>query len=220
MTSKRSLRRSLLCAVATVAIATIPAQGQNGTLEKAAAAARAMHTARGTFRQTVQNSLTGGTATSRGTFAQEQPNKLSITFAEPAGDRIVSDGRVFWLYLPSSLPGEVVQRSVSSAPLPFDLAGQFLKDPSRYAVTAAGTRTVQGHSAHGFLLVPKAGTSSAFTRATVWVDDDDSFIRAFTVADESGVTRELELLTLEVNVPIDPSTFVFTPPPGVRTIKQ
>lgn len=212
--------RSLLCAFATVAIAAVPAPAQNASLEKAAAAARAMHTARGTFEQSVQNSLTGGTATSRGTFAQQQPNKLSITFTEPAGDRIVSDGRVFWLYLPSSLPGEVVKRSVASAPLPFDLAGQFLKDPSRYAVTAAGARTVQGHSAHGFLLVPKTGTSSAFTRATVWVDDDDSLIREFTVADESGVTRQLKLLTLEVNVPIDPASFVFTPPPGVRTIKQ
>lgn len=221
MTSQHASVRALCCGLAAVAASAFPARAQNSALplQKAAAAAAALHTARGTFEQSIENSLTGGTASSRGTFQQQQPNKLDITFTEPAGDRIVSDGRSVWVYLPSSLPGEVMQRSASSAPLPFDLAGQFLKDPSRFTITAAGARTAQGHAAHGFILVPKPGTSAVFTRATVWVDDDDSLVRDFTVADASGVTRHLTLTALEVNVPLDPSAFVFTPPKGVRTVR-
>ena len=31
------------------------------------------------------------------------------------------------------------------------------------------------------MLMPKAGTNAPFTKATVWVDDDDSLIREFEV---------------------------------------
>jgi outer membrane lipoprotein carrier protein len=198
-----------------------PAVAQSTALERAASVWSHAKTVSGTFEQSVENSLTGGSATSRGTFQQQQPNKLAIVFTEPAGDRIVADGRSVWIYLPSSLPGQVMQRPASGAALPMDMAGQFLHAPAaRFDITAAEARTVQGHAAHGFILVPKSGTAAPFSRATVWVDDDDALIREFVVADPNGVTRHITLTSLQLDAPVKASAFSFTPPAGVRIVKR
>lgn len=217
------MRLLSIAALAACVVAGVPgrARAQSSALEKAAAVWSRARTVRGSFEQSIQNSLTGGSATSRGTFQQQQPDKLSIVFSQPADDRIVADGRSVWIYLPSSLPGEVIERSVGAASLPMDMAGQFLHAPaSRFDITPTDGHSVQGHATHGFILVPKAGTSAAFSRATVWVDDDDSLIREFVVADPNGVTRHITLTALELNAPVDPSAFTFTPPAGVRVVRQ
>ena len=61
------------------------------------------------FDQTITNPILGRTVASRGVFVQERPNRVSITFTEPAGDRIVGDGKSLWVYLPSSTPGQVLK---------------------------------------------------------------------------------------------------------------
>jgi outer membrane lipoprotein-sorting protein len=68
--------------------------------------------------------------------------------------------------------------------------------------------------------VPKPGASSPFTKATVWVGDDDALIREFEVVEPSGVTRRVRLTSLETNVPIDRSTFTFVLPKGVKVVDQ
>ncbi|MBW8839246.1 MAG: outer membrane lipoprotein chaperone LolA, partial [Gemmatimonadetes bacterium] len=178
-------------------------------------------TARATFEQTVSNSLTGSSATARGEFQQQRPKRLSIRFTDPAGDRIVADGASVWVYLPSSAPGQVVKRSAAEANLPFDIAGEFLTDPrSRYDVAAAGTATVSGHAAHALTLVPKSSDQRLFERATIWVDDDDGFVRQFEVVESTGVTRRVRITSLEPNVAVDRAAFTFTPPPGTRVIDR
>ena len=56
-----------------------------------------------------------------GVFVQERPNRVSITFTEPSGDRIVGDGKSLWVYLPSSTPGQVLK-------LPADADGAIVAD--------------------------------------------------------------------------------------------
>ena len=207
---------------AAVVAAPLPAQSVDATIDRAVAAWARVKTVRGTFEQTVTNSLTGGSATARGKYAQEKPNRLSIRFSDPATDAIVSDGKVLWVYLPNSAPGQVIKRPATDrAAVPIDLTGQFLDAPkSKYDISAAGARTVDGHAAHGLSLTPKKGTQGTFTRATVWVDDDDSLIREFESTEASGVTRHIRLTSLETNMPVDASLFSFTPPKGTRIVDQ
>jgi outer membrane lipoprotein carrier protein len=198
------------------------AQSPEQTLDRAVAAWAKVKTARATFEQTVTNSLTGSSANARGEFQEQRPNKLSIRFTEPAGDRIVSDGSAVWVYLPSSAPGQVVKRSATDeSAVPIDITGEFLTDPkSRYDVTAAGRETVAGHAAHALALVPKPGTKAVFERATLWVDDDDALVRQFEVVENTGITRRVRITSLEVNVPVDRTAFTFTPPAGTRIVER
>lgn len=127
-----------------------------------------------------------------------------------------------WIYLPASAPGQVIKRRATDGQsVPIDLTGQFLDAPkTKYDITAAGTKTVDGHAAHALTLVPKAGASSPFTKATVWVDDDDSLIREFEETENSGVVRHVHLTSLGLNAAIPRSTFTFTVPAGVKIVDQ
>lgn len=212
--------------VVTMALvgATTPAGAQSvdGTIDRASAAWAKIKTVRGAFEQTVTNQLTGSSATSRGEYAQDRPNLLSIRFTQPASDAIVSDGRVVWVFLPSSAPGQVIKRSATDrSQSPIDLTGTFLDSPrAKYDITAAPGKTVDGHATHGLSLVPKAGVSAPFTKATVWVDDDDAFIREFDVTESTGVSRHIHLTTIEPNAPVDKSLFVFSVPTGSKVVDQ
>jgi outer membrane lipoprotein carrier protein len=191
-------------------------------LDRAAKAWARVKTTRGSFEQTVTNSLTGSSATARGQFLQQRPNKLAIMFTEPSGDRIVSDGKAVWIYLPSSAPGQVVKRSATDdAAQPMDLVGRFLENPrAKYDIVAGDLQTVGGRAGRQFTLTPKAGTNPDFTKATVWVDTADALIRQFEVVESSGVTRRVRITALDVNAAVDRNAFVFRPPRGVRVLER
>lgn len=220
--------RSLVAAAALVysaaaLLAAPAAQGQtvDATIDRAVAAWAKVRTVRGSFDQTVTNPITGSSATAHGEFAQERPNRLSIRFSRPDSGAIVADGRYIWLYLPTSAPGQVIKRSATDrAAVPIDLTGQFLDAPkSKFDITAAGTRTVGGHAAHGLALVAK-NASSPVVKATVWVDDDDALIREFESTEQSGVVRHVTLTSVELNGSVPKDAFVFTVPKGARVVDQ
>jgi len=215
--------KTLIVALATAAAPAIAgAQSVDATIDRAVAAWAKVKTARGAFEQTVSNSLTGTTANAHGDYAQERPNRLSIRFAAPMTDAIVADGKAVWVYLPSSSPGQVIKRPAADrSAVPIDLTGQFLDQPrAKYDITPAASRTVDGHAAKGLVLVPKKGVSAPFTKATVWVDDDDALIREFEVVESSGVTRHIKITSLQTNVTIDRATFTFAVPKGVKIVDQ
>jgi outer membrane lipoprotein carrier protein len=212
-------------AVATVvlglATGTLPAQGVDQTIERAVAAWAAANTVRASFEQTLTNPLTGSEVTARGEFQQQGRNRIDIRFTDPAGDRIVADGRALWIYIPSTTPGQVIRSSLARGANSVDLTGQFLTAPkTKYNISDAGTTSVGGRPARGLVLVPKREESQPFTRATVWVDDRDGLVRQFEVTDQNGVTRRVRLTSIRVNVPVDASAFRFRPPKGVRVVQQ
>ena len=202
------------------AASTAAAQAPDAAIDRAVAAWNKVKSVRGSFEQTVSNSLTGTSATAKGTFVQERPNKLAIHFSDPSSDAIVSDGKSLWVYLPSSAPGQVIKRSAMDRnAVPIDLTGQFLDAPrAKFDITPIGTATASGHPAHVFRLVAKKGVVAPVTRATIWIDDNDSFIREFESSEANGVSRHIRLTSLDVNVPIDASAFTFTPPKGVKIV--
>jgi outer membrane lipoprotein carrier protein len=178
-------------------------------------------TLRATFEQTVTNPLTGSSMQSRGELQQRKPDRLSIAFVQPAGDRIVADGHYVWLYLPSTTPGQVFRTSVSDAMTAnTDLLGQFLVTPrARYDVASAGTDSVSGRSTRVLVLTAKPGQALPFVRAKVWLDSD-AVLRQFEATDANGITRRVRLLTFLPNARVESSVFSFSVPAGVRVVDR
>lgn len=215
----------LLAAFATVTQpplrAQTPAPSPQATVQRAVKAYAKITTIRAGFTQTVTNPLTGSDVESRGEMQQRIPGRLSIAFSNPAGDRIVADGKVVWLYLPSTNPDQVIRARVGEhgANVP-DVTSWFLDSPqTRYRMSDAGTATVAGHPTHAVALVSLDSTIP-FERATVWVDDDDALIRQFETTDANGLSRRITITSIRTNTKLDPGVFAFEPPKGVRVVDQ
>jgi outer membrane lipoprotein carrier protein len=207
-----------------LAAVAVPLQAQDPTdaiLARAQAAYARVTTTKATFDQTINNEMTGTTAVSHGELIQEQPNHLAVNFTEPAGDRIVADGKSLWVYVPSATPGQVVKMPLgSNGTGAIDFVQQFVHAPRQHFDVTLGTAdTSLGHPAHTLMLVPK-DEGSSIAKATVWVDDDDGVIRQFIVTDGTGATRHVRLTSIEFNVPVQKSTFAFKPPPGIKVVDR
>ena len=220
---KTLLNRTAAVAMAATVFASAPAalaaQSAGATVDRAVAAWEKVTSLRATFEQQVTNPLTGSAETARGEYQQQGKQRISVRFTDPAGDRIVADGKALWLYLPSTTPGQVIRAEAGNS-ASVDFTAQFLASPrTRYAIADAGRATVDGRAARALVLTPK-DKSVPFKRAKVWVDDRDGLIRQFEIVDGSGLTRLVRLKGLRINGPVDAKAFTFTPPRGVKVVRQ
>jgi outer membrane lipoprotein carrier protein len=216
-------RLQIFVAVALSALSAVSlhAQSPETIVDHAVRAYASVKSLRATFTQQITNPLTGHDDSSRGELQQRGPGYLSVRFTEPKGDEIVADGKRIWVYLPSTTPGQVIRMPLGddAAGVP-DVAALFLKSPrKRYTMSAAGIATVQGHAAHAVVLVPRDSTIP-FSRATVWVDDEDGLIRQFEITDPNGLVRHVEITSLKPNAKPDADAFVFHVPAGVKVFDQ
>lgn len=206
----------------TAQAATRTSAEPESVLSRARAEYATVRTARAEFEQEIRNPLLGRTLTSRGTLVQRKPGRLSVTFSDPAGDRIVSDGSWLWIYIPSSSPGQVLKLPAGDGGTGgVDLAATVLDAPREgYALTTAGARSVSGRPAHGIHLVARPNADVPFPRATIWVDDEDASVREVAITDGSGVSRTIRLTSWQKNVNVDATSFTFAVPKGVKVVQQ
>jgi outer membrane lipoprotein carrier protein len=211
--------RTVLALVVALAPVTASAQSADAVLERAVATYSTLNSVRVEFRQTLTNPLTGNKAATTGVLLRKKPNLLNISFDN--GDRIVADGTNLWLYLPSSVPGQVIRTPVkASSSATFDPAGELLVSPrTRYSAASAGTAVVGDRNAHIVVLTPKAA-DVPFTKARLWVDDADGTVRQFEVTDANGLERFITITKLASNPNIARKEFSFTPPAGVKVVDQ
>lgn len=170
------------------------------------------------FEQKTTNPILGKTALSKGRFVQQKPNLVAITFTDPAGDHIVGDGKSLWVYLPSSTPGQVIKLPAKSeSAVIVNLLGQLLDAPRQSFVISGGEATmVDGVATKKVTLVPRVANSSAFQRATLWVDDKDARPIRVQMVDPQGIDRTFNMTTWTVNSVLPKDIFKFTPPKGVK----
>lgn len=207
--------------IAVTVLANAPLAAQSGaetTYTRVARAWSGTKTLEARFEQSITNPLLGRTVSSRGVFLQERPGKVSITFTQPAGDRIVGDGKSLWVYLPSSAPGQVLKLPADAdGALVADLLGQLLETP-RQAFTISGgeAQAVDGRPTRRVLLVPKNAGSVPFQRATLWIDEQDPRPLKVQVIDAQGVDRTITLTTWTPGATLPKDAFAFKIPKGAK----
>lgn len=209
--------------LAAVAFAVIPhsvrAQSADAIIDRAASAYARLNSMRAEFRQTLTNPLTGNSQTTSGVILRKKPNLLSIRF--DSGDRVAADGSTLWVYLPSSVPGQVMRMPYTGSNAgTVDPAEQFLNAPrTRFSVSSSGTASVGGRSTHAVTLVPRRA-NAPFTSAKVWIDDSDASIRQFDVETANGLKRHVVITSFTANPVIPRSSFRFTVPKGAKVVDQ
>jgi outer membrane lipoprotein carrier protein len=209
--------RSALAALAVLVAG--PALGAQSpadqALDRAVAAYKNVRTIRTRFEQTLTNPVTSRVSTARGEMVLQRPGKISFGFTNPSGDRIVSDGKFVWVYLPSSAPGQVIRQPASEAGVGLDFSSELLTAPrSKFSVSDGGVSMTDGRGARVVVLTPK--TEKAFTKARIWVDDRDGLVRQLELTEPSGLTRLIKFGQMKLNAKVSSSAFKFAVPKGVK----
>ena len=188
-------------------------------LNRAEATYRSMETLRADFSQTLENPMMGGSVVSRGTLFLAPPSRFAMRFADPAGDRIVSDGTWLWLHLPSSVPNQVIKQPIPNrgAATP-NLLAQFVDRPlEHYMASYIGSETVVGDVVDVVRLVPRRD-DDPFTAAEVAVARTTGLVRRLMVVEPAGQRRTILFDRLEVDVEIPDAELQFVVPAGTRVV--
>ena len=198
---------------------TARAQSADAIIDRAVSAYARLTSMRAEFQQTLANPLTGNSQTANGVILRKKPNLLSISF--DTGDRVVADGSTLWVYLPSSVPGQVMRMPYTgSNASAVDPAEQFLNAPrTRFSVTSSGTDMVAGRATHAVTLIPKRA-NAGFASAKVWIDDNDSSIRQFDIETANGLKRHVVITSFTPNPELGRASFRFSIPKGAKVVDQ
>ncbi|WP_337171083.1 outer membrane lipoprotein carrier protein LolA [Gemmatimonas aurantiaca] len=214
---------ALSATVITVGAAQVQAQNPaDASYDRVAKAWAGTHTLRADFEQKISNPLLARTVNSKGVFLQERPGKVSITFSQPAGDRIVGDGKWLWVYLPSSAPGQVLKMPADAdGAVVADLLSQLLDTPKRsFTISGGEVAPVDGRDARRVQLVPKTAGTVPFQKAVLWLDDKDPRPLRVQVIDAQGVDRSITLTSWTPGASIAADAFRFTVPKGVKVAER
>lgn len=206
-----------------IAIGALPAQSPaDASYDRVAKAWAGTHTLRADFEQKISNPLLARTVNSKGVFLQERPGKVSITFSQPAGDRIIGDGKWLWVYLPSSAPGQVLKMPADAdGAVVADLLSQLLDTPKRsFTISGGESSPVDGRDARRVQLVPKTAGTVPFQKAVLWLDDKDPRPLRVQVIDTQGVDRTITLTSWTPGASIAADAFRFTVPKGVKVAER
>jgi outer membrane lipoprotein carrier protein len=205
-----------LLLLASVAGAQTPAE----TIDRASRAFKAAGNVRATFEQTLTNPLTGNQSKSTGELALAQPGRLSLKFTG-AGDRVVADGKILWVYLPSAAPGQVLKLPASkSSGVGFDVIDDLLMSPrTNFDVADGGAATIDGRATHAVILTPKR-EGQGITKARVWVDDESGALRQLVLTQDTGLERTWRITSWTPNATLPKGTFTFEVPSGAKVVDQ
>jgi len=217
-----------LCAIIALLPVVVAAQLQPASVSAAPTASAllartvALYTGvrplRAEFTQRVKNPITDTETPSAGSYLQRGPGVFSVNFSQPAGDRIVSDGRTLWVFVPSATPGQVLKMPVGAgAPGGVDLVGQFFTAPTRkFTVTDGGVVTVSGLALRKLVLVPRS--DMGFTRAVLTVVPATGVLKQIEVTEHSGLMRTLSFSSITRGAALEASAFTFVVPRGVTVV--
>lgn len=213
---------ALVIALTAAAIASPSSlRAQNGAeaaYDRVARAWKDTRTLEANFDQKITNPILGRTAMSKGVFHQERPGKVSITFTQPAGDRIVGDGKSLWVYLPSSAPGQVLKLpGDADGAIVADLLGQLLETPKRAFVISGGDAAqVEGRATRRVQLLPRDPDRVPFQKAVLWLDEKEHRPVRVQVIDDQGIDRTITLTSWTPGATLAKDAFTFSVPKGVK----
>ena len=208
----------------TIAAVRLPAQATTvdkgvTVVQQASKKYQALSSFQAAFRQ-VRDDKFNGAEESRGMLYQEGKNHLALRWSDGMKEAIVLDGTYFWLYTPSTSPGQVLQYKQQSQPTyGGDLIGMFLDNPEgRFRISYVNSEVIDGHTTDAVTMEPITKDPN-YIRATLWLDRQYGLPRRIEIQEKRDYKRTLYLSSLVQNPSIQPSIFKFDTK-GLKIIPQ
>jgi outer membrane lipoprotein carrier protein len=155
---------------------------------------------------------------SRGQVLFAKPGKMDWAYVDPKDNRVVSDGATIKVYEAANkqMYEQQLGKSQYPAALSFLTGEGKLADAFTFELYAGEDMEFSG----GLVLSgkPKVETP-AYQRVLFYVDAQTSQVRRVLIVDGQGNRNRFDFVNPRVNVPVSPSQFKFTPPPGTSVIR-
>jgi outer membrane lipoprotein carrier protein len=134
---------------------------------------------------------------------------------ETEGQIIVSNGTTTWIY--NAATNQVLINDNTEDETTFSL-NRFLFDfDDTYEIASTGRALLGGKEHHMLRLHPK-NPDSYFREIMVVMRDSDNLVPRIEVVDVNDTRMVFELKSIELNPPLAPDTFLFTPPEGSEVV--
>jgi len=155
---------------------------------------------------------------SKGKVVFQKPGKMSFSYDEPNGNRVVSDGKNIRVYEKEA--EQMYETTVSKSQYPVALAflmgeGKLEKDFKLKLLDAAAMKFEGGYVLEA---VPKE-SSPAYEKMLLYVDGPTSQVRRVVIIDAQSNRNKFDFSDPVVNKPVEDKEFEFTPPKGTKVVK-
>lgn len=218
------LQSAALAALSAGALTLVPgiAEAAPQTAEGVARSVQKFYDSTKTYRATFQQSyyikVQNKKKKSKGKVVFEKPGKMSFSYDEPNGNRVVSDGKNIKVYEKES--EQMFETTVSKSQYPAALAflmgdGKLEKD---FKLKLLDSATMKFEGGHVLEAIPK-DVSPAYEKMLVYVDGATSQVRRVLIIDAQSNRNRFDFSNPVVNKPVEAKEFVFTPPKGTKIIK-
>jgi len=155
---------------------------------------------------------------SKGRVVFAKPGKMDFEYSEPKDNRVVSDGTKVRAF--EAANKQMVEAPMANAQQPAALA--FLTGTG----SLASSFNFQGYDGPAMnfqggkvLLGTPKTPNPAYEKVLFYVDEKTSQVRRVMIVDGQGNRNTFTFENPQVNLPVTPNQFSFTPPPGTTIVK-
>ena len=156
--------------------------------------------------------------TSNGHLVFAKPGKMDFTYTNPPNNRVVSDGSKLRAYEAANkqMYETPVDKSQHPAALSFLTGSGKLDAAFNFQAFSGAQMAYPG----GTVLIGTPKTANpAYEKVLFYVDDATSQVRRVLIIDGQGNRNRFDFKNPQVNLPVTPDQFNFTPPPGTTVVK-
>jgi outer membrane lipoprotein carrier protein len=170
------------------------------------------------FRQEYLIKMHNQRKTSDGRVVFEKPGKMSFTYKQPNGNRVVSDGKLLKVYEKDAQ--QMFEQTVDKSQYPAALAflmgqGDLAKSFTLRLLDASAMQFEGGYVLEG---TPVEATP-AYQLVLLYVDAATAQVRRVLILDAQGNRNRFDFSNPVVNMPAPPGEFVLTVPAGTQIVR-
>lgn len=170
-----------------------------------------------TFRQDYTVKAYNRRKQSAGRVVFERPGKMSWTYDEPNGNRVVSNGTVLKVYEKENK--QMYEQPLDKSQYPAALAFLMGKGDLRrtFNLRLLDSRRMKFEGGYVLEGTPKAATP-AYQKVLIYIDAGTAQVRRMLILDAQGNRNMFTFENPVVNTPPNAGEFEFTPPPGTQIV--
>jgi len=170
-----------------------------------------------TFRQDYTVKAYNRRKQSSGRVVFERPGKMSWTYDEPNGNRVVSNGTVLKVYEKENK--QMYEQPLDKSQYPAALAFLMGKGDLRrtFDLRMLDSRRMKFEGGYVLEGTPKTPTP-AYQKVLIYIDAGTAQVRRMLILDAQGNRNMFTFENPVVNMPAPAGEFEFTPPPGTQIV--